>query len=97
MIRRLAEALAGWQDRDNEAERAAVDQALQSATGLSLDTLDALPAQALLAMARRSVGDGLVEQRIRAMVEALEAWTAIDPEGAPARQEKATALREIIH
>lgn len=97
MIRELAEAIAGWQDADDAAQRIAVDQALQAATGLSLRTLDVLPASALLAMARRSSDDGLVNQRLRAMVEALEAWTALEPDGAEPRQVKAAALRDLVH
>ena len=97
MIQRLAEAIAGWRDRGEAAQQAAVDQALQAATGLSLPTLDVLPASALLAMARNNADDELVKQRIRAIVDALEAWTAIDPEGAPPRRDKAKALRDHIH
>lgn len=95
MIRQVAEAIGGW--REDTAQRVAVDQALQAATGLSLRTLDALPASALLAMAQRAGDDGLVNQRVLAMVEVLEAWTAIEPEGADARRAKAAALRDLVH
>jgi hypothetical protein len=85
-IRRLAEAVGRWAS----GARSEVDDALREATGLSLVTLDRLPANTLIATF--GVSDDIGRARLAAIAEVLETTAS---EGA-GRADKAAALRAAL-
>jgi len=91
MIRRLAEAVGRFLRGD--AELGEVEGTLQECFGLSLATLDLLPAAALLGMLER--GDTMGAQRVEAVADFLDALATRAPDHprAATRWAKAAALR----
>ena len=88
-IRQLGEAVARWATGAG-AGRAEVEHALQEATGLSLATLDVLPADALIAAFGTS--DEIGRARLAAIAEVLEAATT----PGDGRAAKAAILRAAL-
>lgn len=95
MIRNLVAAVARLRQRDSEEERLDVEGGLKTVLGLSIDTLDALPAQALISIL--SEGDDLAAERLGCVVVALEGLAEVaDGPLAEARRAKASALRTAL-
>ena len=95
MIQRFAEAVARWAGSGSAGDKAEAEEALQATLGLSLSSLDALPAAAILSLLHP--GDDLATERVAAVATLLE--TLAELEGGPqadARRGKAAALRSAL-
>lgn len=95
MIRRIAEAVGRWLRSGSPEDRAALDVEVQSTLGLSIATIDKLPAVALIGALGTT--DGLGRQRLAACADLLEALAATpDVRLSSQRRAKATALRAAL-
>ena len=92
-IRQLGQAIARLL-RGETVDQRELDTVAREALGLELATIDALPIDALLALA--TPGDDRAADRLRAMASLLEATAEAGPDG-EARRAKARALRERVH
>lgn len=91
-VQRLVAALASRSGARDEQQQELTD-ALRETTGLSLRTLDALPAAALIELLASD--DPLAVERALAVAEVLDRLAA-GSSRATSRQEKAAALREAF-
>ena len=94
MIRRLVAAVARFKAGPSDEGSQDIDDALGDALGLSLATLDQLPASALIALL--SPGDDLAAERLESVALALEALALRPGPRSERRRAKAAALRSAL-